>query len=318
MKRKLGKTDIQVTAVAMGCWPIAGMTSVDVVKEESQKTLEAAFECGINFFDTAFCYGADGISEKLLGQTALARREEFVIATKCGIHWDENVEKVIDGSPERLRKECDESLSRLQTDYVDLMYLHRPDPNISISESAGAILEMQKTGRTRAAGLSNCTLGQAQQFHETCPLSAIQLPYNMIEREIENEFVPWCTENQISLCIYWPLMKGLLAGKIRRDFQFAADDNRLTYGQFIGGEFERNQQLLDELQTIADETQRTIAELVIHWTINQSGITAALCGAKRHWQIRETASTISAPLSSQVLHRIEQARVRWADRKSAS
>ena len=315
MKRKLGKTDIQVTAVAMGCWPIAGMTSVDVVKEESQKTLEAAFECGINFFDTAFCYGADGISEKLLGQTALARREEFVIATKCGIHWDENVNKVIDGSPDRLRKECDESLSRLQTDYVDLMYLHRPDPSISISESAGAILEMQKTGRTRTAGLSNCTLGQAQQFHETCPLSAIQLPYNMIEREIENEFVPWCTENQISLFIYWPLMKGLLAGKIRRDFQFAADDKRRTYRQFIGDEFERNQQLLDELQTIADETQRTIAELVIHWTINQPGITAALCGAKRHWQIRETASTISNPLSSQVLRRIEQTRARWADQE---
>ncbi len=311
MKRKLGRTDIEVTAVALGCWPIAGMTSIDVTEEESRKTLTAAFDCGINFFDTAYCYGTDGISEKLLGETMMGRREEFVVATKCGVHWDEHINRVIDGSPARLQKECDESLKRLQTDYVELMYLHRPDPTVPITDSAGALLEMQQSGRTRTTGLSNCSLEQAQQFHAVCPLSAIQLPYNMIEREIEDEFVPWCLENQISLFIYWPFMKGLLAGKIRRDFQFTENDKRTEYPQFKGAEFERNQQLVDALDSLANETGRSIAELVTHWTISQPGITVALCGAKRDWQIQETAKTISEPLGPKVLKQIESALDKW-------
>ncbi len=304
--RKLGGTDIEVTPVAMGCWPISGITSINVTEAASLATLEAAFDAGINFFDTAYCYGFKGESESMIGRVFGRRRDQIVIATKGGLHW-ENGKQAHDGSPATLKRECEESLRRLGTDRVELLYLHAPDPSVPVAESAGALKELLDAGKTRSVGLSNATVEQLREFLAACPLTAFQPHYNMLQREIEAAELPWCRERGVSVIAYWPLMKGLLAGKLARDHVFDVRDGRRKYPMFQGDEWIKNQDFLDELRPIAAEAGKSVAELVINWTIHQAGITAALCGAKRPEQIRANAGGMGWRLSESQKERIQQA-----------
>lgn len=305
--RKLGRTQIEVSAVALGCWPISGMTSLDVNERDSLATVRAAHEAGINFFDTAYCYGANGESERLIGRALAGVRDQVVIATKCGIHWDEKLERQIDGRPATLKRECEESLQRLGTDRVELLYLHAPDPKTPVSDSAGALKELMDAGKARAVGVSNFSLEQLGQFHRVCPISAFQPAYNMLQREIEADTLPWCQENDVSVVVYWPLMKGLLAGKLKRDHAFDPRDGRAKYPMFQGDEWQKNQDFVDELREIAADIGKTVAQLVVNWTIHQEGITSALCGAKRASQIKETAGAMDWQLNDAQLERIDRA-----------
>ncbi|NOZ39666.1 MAG: aldo/keto reductase [Planctomycetes bacterium] len=305
--RPLGRSDLQVSPVAFGTWPIAGVTSLEVNDDDSLDTIRACADLGINFIDTAYCYGPNGESENLL-RTALAdRREEFVIATKCGIHYNDAGEQTQDARPEQICHECDESLQRLGTDRVELYYLHSPDPKVPVAESAGAIRELIDRGKARFAGVSNCSLEQIKEFHAVCPLTAVQLPYNMLQRDIEQRTIPWCQKHNVAVVVYWPLMKGLLAGKLRQKSDLAADDNRRNYPMYQGEEWELNMAFVDVLRVIAKESSQSVATVVINWTIQQPGITAALCGAKRRWQLEESAAAMSWQLNERQLHLIEEA-----------
>lgn len=304
--RQLGQTSIEVSAIAMGCWPISGMTSMGVTVEDSLATLTTAVDEGVRFFDTAYCYGANGESERLIGQALGTRRGEIVIATKGGLHWKSG-KMEHDGTPETLKLQCEKSLRRLQTDHVDLLYLHAPDPKVPIEESAGGLKELLESGKTRSVGLSNGTLLQTKAFHAVCPLSAIQPHYNMLQREIEADLVPWCVENGLSICVYWPLLKGLLAGKLARDHVFDPRDGRRKYPMFQGAEWVKNQDLVDDLRSIANDVGISLSALVLRWTIGQPGITSALCGAKRPDQIRENAQAQRIELSEEVRRRIDRA-----------
>lgn len=286
--RQLGQTGIRVSPVAMGCWPITGVTSIDVNTADSEATLAAAFDAGINFFDTAYCYGYEGESERMIGQVLGSHREEIAIATKGGIHWV-NRKQAKDATPATLKRECDESLRRLNTDRVELLYLHAPDPAVPLAESAGALKELLDAGKTRGVGLSNASTAQLAEFSAVCPLTAYQPHYNMLQREIEASQLPWCVARGVSVIVYWPLMKGLLAGHLPRNHVFDPRDGRAKYPMFNGVEWDRNQDFLDLLRPIAAEAGKTVAQLVINWTIHQPGITAALCGAKRPGQIRDDA-----------------------------
>lgn len=305
--RALGKSGVKIRPVAMGCWPIAGMTSVDVNDKDSRATLQAAIESGINFFDTAFCYGAHGESETLMGEVLGPHRSEVVFATKGGIHWNSEGARVQDARPATLKEECESSLRRLGTDHVELYYLHAPDPNVPIADSAGAIRELVTEGKILCAGVSNVSLNQLKDFHRECVVTAVQPPYNMLQREIEEELVPFCIEHEISILVYWPLMKGLLAGQLKRDHVFAANDGRAKYPMFQGEEWQKNQDFLDELRTLADAIGKTVSQVVINWTIQQPGITGALCGAKRQYQIEETAGAMNWQLTSDEVEQINQA-----------
>lgn len=296
-RRPLGKSGIAVSAVAMGCWPIAGITSRGVTESDSLAALQAAVDAGINFFDTAWCYGYDGESERLIARALGHRRSEIVIATKGGIHWNPDRTQARDARPETLKRECHESLQRLQTDHVDLLYLHAPDPQTPLAESAGALKELLDAGLTRSVGVSNVSREQLIEFARICPISAYQPHYNMLQREIEASQLPWCRDQAVAVCVYWPLLKGLLAGKLPRDQVFAPGDGRLKYPMFRGEEWQRNQDLLDRLRSLAAEAGRSVAELVIAWTIEQPGITVALCGAKRPDQILESARALTFTLS---------------------
>jgi aryl-alcohol dehydrogenase-like predicted oxidoreductase len=304
--RPLGKTDIRVSSVALGCWPIAGMTSSGVTDENSIATIHACFELGINFLDTAYMYGVNGESEKLIARALGNRRGEMVIATKGGLHW-EGGRRVPDGRPATLRRECEESLRRLGTDRVELYYLHAPDPNVPVRESAGELKRLLTEGKTRAVGVSNVTLAQLEEFVAECPLSAYQPVYNMLQRGIEADTLPWCREHDVSVLVYWPLLKGLLAGGLRRGDVLPEGDNRRKYRMFQGDEWQKNQDLVDQLRAVAEDAGRTVAQVVIAWTIQQPGITVALCGAKRPDQIRDNAGAVGWELTQSQLAAIDRA-----------
>jgi len=305
--RPLADTGMHVSEVALGCWPIAGLTSPGTNIEDSLATIRECFDLGINHLDTAYCYGRDGESERLIAQALGSRRDEMVIATKGGLHWDAEGKQAHDASPATLQRECEESLRRLATDRVDLYYLHAPDPDVPVAESAGALKRLLDQGKTRSVGASNLTLAQLEEFVAECPLAAFQPPYNMLLRQIEADTLPWCRERGIAVLIYWPLMKGLLAGKIRRDQVFGKNDSRHKYAVFQGEQRQRNHDLVDRLQEIARAAGHTVAELVIRWTVEQPGITSALCGAKRPEQIRETAGGSGWHLTHEQLAQIEAA-----------
>lgn len=304
--REIGRTGIKVTPIAMGCWPIAGITSLNVTEENSLATLQAAFDHGVNFFDTAYCYGYEGESEKLIAKALGSHRDQIVIASKGGIHFQDRVQQK-DASPATLRRECDESLQRLNTDRIDLHYLHAPDPNVPLAESAAALKGLLDSGKIRSVGVSNFTLAQLAEFHAICPISAYQPHYNMLQREIESSQLPWCIENNVSVMVYWPLLKGLLAGKLPRDYQFDPKDGRRKYPMFNGDEWTKNQDFLDQIRPIADETGATLAQVVLNWTIQRQGITVALCGAKRPDQIIDNAATMKWQLTADQIARIDAA-----------
>jgi aryl-alcohol dehydrogenase-like predicted oxidoreductase len=294
--RPLGNSGFVIAPVALGCWPIAGVTTLDTNEAASIATIRSCFDLGINHLDTAYVYGPNGESENLIRRALGSRRDEIVIATKCGVHY-ENGSQVVDGRPETIRRECDESLRRLGTDRVELLYLHVLDPKTPLEESAAALGELQAAGKARSIGASNLSLEQLKAFHAVTPLAAVQLPYNMLQRDIERHTIPWCRAENIAATVYWPLMKGLLAGRLTRDHQFDARDNRATYPMYQGDEWQKNQDFLDRLRAAAALTGHNVAQLVVNWTIQQPGITAALCGAKRPWQIEELAGAMSWTLA---------------------
>ena len=304
--REIGRSGILVTPLAMGCWPIAGITSINVTEENSIATLQAAADSGLNFFDTAYTYGYDGESEKLISRALGHRRHQLVIASKCGIHYENRIQ-VKDARPATIARECDESLRRLASDRIDLYYLHAPDPNTPLVETAAAMKRILDSGKVRSIGASNFSLEQLVEFHAVCPISAYQPQFNMLQREIESSQLPWCVQNSVSVIVYWPLMKGLLAGKMDRNYEFDPKDGRRKYPMFSGSEWEKNQDFVDGLRVIAAECQRSVAQVVLNWTIQRPGITVALCGAKRPDQIRENAGALEWKLTPDQIARIDQA-----------
>jgi aryl-alcohol dehydrogenase-like predicted oxidoreductase len=305
--RPLGNTGIRISPIALGCWPIAGMTSGGVTDADSIATIRACFDLGINHLDTAYMYGLHGESEWLIARAIGDRRDEMVIASKGGIEWDANGQRVLDARPETLRRQCEESLQRLQTDRVELYYLHAPDKSTPVAESAGELKRLMDEGKTRAVGASNMTLDQLQQFAAECPVAAFQPPYSMLQRGIEADTLPWCRENNVAVLPYWVLFKGLLAGRLKRSDTVPEDDSRHKYRMFHGEEWRKNHDLIDRLREIADSAGHSVAQLVVNWTIHRPGITAALCGAKRPDQIRETAKSVGWRLSAEQVAQVEEA-----------
>ncbi len=295
-----------VSSVALGCWPIAGISSLDVNEQDSLRTIAAALECGINFFDTAYSYGFSGQADLLLAKSLKGWTGETIIATKVGTHYDSDGQRVVDGRPETLIRHAKESLDRLNRDRLEVLYLHTPDPNVPLQESADAIAELISSGLVLHAGVSNVNLPQLQLFHSRCPVTVVQPYFNMLQRDVVAEIGAYCEAEKISIACYWVLMKGLLAGRMQRDHQFDPADRRLTYAVYRGEAWQRAQDLLDELRAISKEMNCTVAQLVVAWTIAQPGITVALCGAKRPEQITETAVAMNLVLSGDILDRINR------------
>lgn len=315
--RPLGSSPVSVGPLGLGCWPLAGMTRAGVTPEAAAATVRAAIELGITHLDTAYCYGEAGESERairealaVVGPTA---RDAVVIAGKCGIHWEPDASRdpprrqVLDGRPERIRAEVEESLVRLGTDRLDLLYLHAPDPAIPIEESAGELRRLLDCGKARAIGLSNATLDHLERFAAVCPLAACQMHFNLLQREIEREILPWCVQRGVAMVVYWPLMKGLLAGKMHRGQVFPVSDSRHKYPMFNGDEFAKNLGFVEALRPIAARLGVALPDLVLSWTAEQPGITSVLFGATSPEQVAENASALSCDLDDEARRAITAA-----------
>ncbi len=304
-RRQLGNSDLWVSPVSFGCWPIAGVSSLEVTDEWSLRTLHAAFDAGINFYDTAYSYGYDGEADRLLRTAFAGRRDQVVLASKVGSHYDQARRRIVDGRASTLINQATAILKRLNIDHLDLIYLHQPDPQIAIEESAEAVAEIVRRGWARYAAVSNVDLTQLKRFHEVCPVVAVQPPYNMLQQSDWLSIRDYCQEQSIGAVCYWVLMKGLLAGKLARNHQFDPRDRRLTYEIYQGKNWDRSQDFLDQLRELAKAIDCSVSQLVIAWTVAQPSVTVALCGAKRPDQIEETAAAMYVQLSAEVLQQID-------------
>lgn len=286
---------------------MAGITTLGTTIEDNLGTIQAAVANGLTFFDTAYVYGYAGECEQFLARALGSRREQVVLATKGGVYWDDQRQQRRDGRPETIMRHCETSLSRLATDRIDLYYLHAPDPSVPVAQSAEAFVRLKAQGKIRAVGVSNFSRDQLAEFHAVCPIDAYQPMFNLLQRDIVTSQLPWCRDHGVSTIVYWPLMKGLLAGGLRRGYVFDPADQRLKYPVFRGVEWEKTQTLLDELDGLAAEAGCTIPQLVLNWTIQQPGIDVALCGAKRPAQIEDNVGTLRFRLDASQLARIEAA-----------
>lgn len=311
--RPLGYSGVSVGPLGLGCWPLAGMTRTGVTAQAAEATIRSALDHGIMHLDTAFCYGEHGESERAIAAAIRGRRDGVVIAGKCGIHWEPDAtampprRQVVDGRPDRIRAEVGESLRRLGTDHLDLLYLHAPDPQVPLDESAGELARMLAAGTARAIGVSNVSLAQLEVFAAACPLSACQMHFNMLQREIEREILPWCRSREVAMIVYWPLMKGLLAGTMQRGHVFPQTDSRHKYPMFNGAEFDKNLDFVDRVRPIAARLGCSLPDLVLAWTAEQPGITSVLFGATSPEQVAQNARALACDLDDEARQAIAAA-----------
>jgi aryl-alcohol dehydrogenase-like predicted oxidoreductase len=207
--------------------------------------------------------------------------------------------QVVDGRPDRIRAEVGESLRRLGTDHLDLLYLHAPDPQVPLDESAGELARLLAAGTARAIGVSNVSLAQLEVFAAACPLSACQMHFNMLQREIEREILPWCRSREVATIVYWPLMKGLLAGTMQRGHVFPQTDSRHKYPMFNGAEFDKNLDFVDRVRPIAARLACSLPDLVLAWTAEQPGITSVLFGATSPEQVAINTGALAVDLDDE-------------------
>jgi len=314
-KRKLGVAELPVSPIAFGAWAIGGWMWGGADKNDSLKAIHACLDHGITSLDTAPIYGF-GRSEKFVGEAIKGKRDRYEILTKCGMRWEgtkgeyyfttndnNGVQRDIYkySGRESIISECEESLKRLGTDYIDLYQIHWPDPTTPIEEAMEAFRILLEQGKIRAAGVSNYSVGQLEQASSVMDLSSNQVPYSMVRREIEQEVVPWCLEHHCGILAYSPLQRGLLTGKITPDYPFAPGDNRPETPHFKMNNLILTNQFLEKIKPLAEEKGATLAQLVIAWTLRQPGITVALVGARNEKQVVQNAGALDVHLTDEEL-----------------
>ena len=279
-------TPLRVSRVAIGTWAIGGWMWGGTDEAESVATIRAAFDQGINAVDTAPVYGF-GRSEEIVGK-AIADgrlRSRVLIATKVGLEWyDGQVSR--NSSRERIMREIDDSLRRLRTDYIDIYQVHWPDPLVALEETAEAMHALFKQGKIRAIGVSNFSIEQMERFRRVAPLHVLQPPYNLFERDIEADVLPYCRKNKIATLGYGALCRGLLSGRMRPDSKFEGDDLRRTDPKFQPPRFAQYLAAVEGLDRLAQRRfGKRVIHLAIRWMLDQ-GISTALWGARRPDQLQ--------------------------------
>lgn len=311
MNRQLDRTEIYVSPVILGAWALGGWMWGGTDETAAVSAIEAALDHGINTIDTAPVYGM-GLSETLIAKAIHGKRDKVILATKCGMRWDAHTgsdpweQKDSHGrsitirknlSPSSIIKECEDSLRRLNTDYIDLYQIHWPDSSTPIEESWETMASLKQQGKVRAIGVSNYNLEQLKKIHAIHPVNSIQPPYSLIRRDIEKDLLPFCKEQQIGVIVYSPLERGLLTGKISAKHIFPPNDHRSEHPLFSSQNRPVIQSLLNHLQPIANKHHATLSQLVINATFHIPGITAAIVGARNPFQATENARAMTLPLT---------------------
>ena len=279
-------TSLRISPVAIGTWAIGGWMWGGTDEAESIATIQTAFEHGINLVDTAPVYGF-GRSEEIVGK-AIAEsglRSQVLIATKAGLQW-EGGRVYRNASRARIIREVEDSLRRLRTDYIDIYQVHWPDPLVTIEETADAMHMLLAQGKIRAIGVSNFSVGQMERFRRVAPLHVLQPPYNLFERGVEADLLPYCRKNNIATLGYGALCRGLLSGRMQATTVFDGDDLRRNDPKFLDPRFAQYLAAVGKLDGLAQQHfGKRIIHLAVRWMLDQ-GITTALWGARHPDQLR--------------------------------
>ena len=319
--RKLGESALKVSVVTFGAWAAGGWMWGGTERKDAIAAIQAAHHHGVTSIDTAPVYG-QGISEEIVGEAIKnIPRDKVQILTKYGMRWDiakgdfgfkskDNNGNDLDiykyAARDSIIKECEDSLQRLNTDYIDLYQIHWPDITTPIEETMEAVGQLIQQGKVRYAGVCNYNAEQTKEAQQHINLVSNQVPYSMVLRNIEEDVVPFCITNNVSVLAYSPLQRGLLTGKIKPGHKFAEGDHRAGLYYFKDENIERTNKFLDELRLLAKEKKATLSQLVIRWTIEQPGITIALVGARNREQSIQNAKAANIKLSFQEIEIINE------------
>jgi aryl-alcohol dehydrogenase-like predicted oxidoreductase len=316
----LGDSGVEVSAITFGAWAIGGWMWGGTDEKDSLDAIQASLDLGITTIDTAPAYGF-GLSEELVGKALHGKRHRAQILTKYGLRWDttkgqfyfmsqdaagNEVAMHKYAGKESVVRECEESLKRLQTDYLDLYQIHWPDPTTPIEETMEAVARLLEQGKIRAAGVCNYSAEQMRTAEQTVNIVINQVPYSMVERKIEAEVVPYCLEHGKGILAYSPLQRGLLTGKITDDYAFEEGDHRPGTLPFKPHNRRKVNHFLDQIRPIAEEKGVTLAQLVINWTIHRPAVAAALVGARNPKQVSENAKALDFTLSAEETQQINR------------
>ncbi|MBN2523466.1 MAG: aldo/keto reductase [Bacteroidales bacterium] len=315
---KIPGTPIKVSSITFGAWAIGGWMWGGADEKDALAALETSIDLGMTTIDTAPAYGF-GKSEELVGKVIEGIRDKVQILTKYGLHW--NTDKGVfyfksedaAGDPvdihkyascESVMKECEDSLRRLRTDYIDLYQIHWPDPSTPISETMEAVARLKEQGKIRAAGVCNYTVDLLKEANEFVDIVTNQVPYSMVKRDIEKDIVPYCQENGKGILPYSPLQRGILTGKITKNYTFNHGDHRPTTPYYKEPNLTRINNFLEDIKPIADENNLSLAQLVIYWTMKQPTMISTLVGARNPEQVKENIKAADAEVSDADLKEI--------------
>jgi len=281
---EIPETELKVSRVALGTWAMGGWMWGGTDQRASVATIHAALHQGINLIDTAPVYGF-GVSEEVVGVALEGARSQAVIATKTGLEW-RNGKIYRNATRTRILQEVDDSLRRLRTDYIDIYQVHWPDPLVPVEETAEAMRLLYEQGKIRAIGVSNFSVAQMERFRQVAPLHVLQPPYNLFERAVEAEILPYARVNAIATFGYGALCRGLLSGRMRSDTTFQGDDLRRIDPKFQPPRFAQYLAAVRELDDLAQRRfHRRVIHLAVRWMLDQ-GISVALWGGRRPDQVQ--------------------------------
>ncbi|QKG55852.1 aldo/keto reductase [Hymenobacter sp. BRD128] len=303
-KRQLGTSGLEVSALGLGCMGLSFGLGPVTPPAEAVKLIRAAFDRGVTFFDTAEAYGE--LNEMLVGQALASVRDQVVIATKFGFK-EGNAQLGVDSRPERIRLVIEQSLRRMKTDYIDLFYQHRVDPNVPMEDVAGTVKELIAEGKVRHFGLSEAGVPSIRKAHAVQPVAALQSEYSLWWREPEQEILPTLAELGIGFVPFSPLGKGFLTGKIDENTQFDKSDFRNSVPRFSPEARKNNQALVDLLGRIAQQKQATPAQIALAWLLAQKPWIAPIPGTSKLHRLEENLGGASLKLSADDLREIEDA-----------
>lgn len=309
--RRLGYTDLRLSSIGLGTWAIGGGGWAfgwgPQDDEESVATIPYALEQGVNWIDTAPVYGL-GHSEEVVGKVTKGLRGKVIIATKCGLVWDEKGEISGRLKKKSIRREVEASLRRLDIDVIDLYQIHWPDPDQEIEEAWSTMADLVREGKLRYIGVSNFRVEQLERIRPIHPVASLQPPYSMLNRGIEDELLDYCRAHDIGVIVYSPMECGLLTGKYTKEHirNLPSDDWRRTKNShFQEPELTANLELIEKLRLTAEKNGRTLAQLAVAWVLCRPEVTAAIVGARHPSQIEETALASEWALSKEDIAAIE-------------
>jgi len=305
-KRKLGKSNLEVSAMGLGCMGMSFGLGTPVDKQTGVTLIRTAVERGVTFFDTAEIYGPY-VNEELVGEALAPFRDDVVIATKFGFHIENGKQAGLDSRPEHIKEVAEASLKRLKTDVIDLFYQHRVDDKVPIEDVAGAVKELIEQGKVKHFGLSEAGAKTIRRAHAVQPVTALQSEYSLWWREPEQEILPTLEELGIGFVPFSPLGKGFLTGKITEETQFAANDFRNVVPRFSAENRKANQAVVDSINDIAQKKHATPAQIALAWVLAQEPWMVPIPGTTKLHRLEENLGAVNVELTADDLREIDEA-----------